>query len=107
GIRDRNVTGVQTCALSQKRYDNPGSNAEGAFHFVGHRPIHQIQHAGWSRKMKRAFGIATWIVIALLGAGALGAIALHRGELLNAIWFVIAAVCCYLVAFRLYSAFVA
>ncbi|HEX9344655.1 MAG TPA: carbon starvation CstA family protein [Candidatus Acidoferrum sp.] len=57
--------------------------------------------------MKRAFGIATWIVIALLGAGALGAIALHRGELLNAIWFVIAAVCCYLVAFRLYSAFVA
>ncbi len=57
--------------------------------------------------MKRAFGIATWIVIALLGAGALGAIALHRGEPLNAIWFVIAAVCCYLVAFRLYSAFVA
>jgi len=57
--------------------------------------------------MKRAFGIATWIVIALLGAGALGAIALHRGELLNAIWFVIAAACCYLVAFRLYSAFVA
>ncbi len=57
--------------------------------------------------MKRAFGIATWIVIALLGAGALGSIALHRGEPLNAIWFVIAAVCCYLVAFRLYSAFVA
>ncbi len=32
---------------------------------------------------------------------------MHRGEPLNAIWFVIAAVCCYLVAFRLYSAFVA
>jgi carbon starvation protein len=57
--------------------------------------------------MKRAFGIAIWIGIAILGAGALGAIALHRGEPLNAIWFVIAAVCCYLVAFRLYSAFVA
>jgi carbon starvation protein len=57
--------------------------------------------------MKRAFGIAIWIGIAILGAGALGAIALHRGEPLNAIWFVIAAVCSYLVAFRLYSAFVA
>jgi len=57
--------------------------------------------------MKRAFSISIWIGIAILGAGALGAIALHRGEPLNAIWFVIAAVCCYLVAFRLYSAFVA
>ena len=43
----------------------------------------------------------------MLGAGALGKIALERGESLNAMWFVIAAVCCYLVAFRLYSAFVA
>ncbi len=57
--------------------------------------------------MKRAFGIATWIVIALLGAGALGKIAFDRGEPINATWFVVAAVCCYLVAFRLYSAFVA
>jgi len=57
--------------------------------------------------MKRAFLIAIWIGIAILGAGALGAIALHRGEPLNAIWFVIAAACCYLVAFRFYSAFVA
>jgi carbon starvation protein len=57
--------------------------------------------------MKRAFSIAIWIGIAILGAGALGAIALQRGEPLNAIWFVIAAACCYLVAFRFYSAFVA
>jgi len=57
--------------------------------------------------MKRAFSISIWIGIAILGAGALGAIALHRGEPLNAIWFVIAAVCCYLAAFRFYSAFVA
>jgi carbon starvation protein len=57
--------------------------------------------------MKRVFAIAAWIVIAFLGAGALGAIAVHRGEPLNAIWFVVAAVCCYSVAFRFYSAFVA
>jgi len=57
--------------------------------------------------MKRIFSIAGWLAIAALGAGALGSIALHRGEPLNATWFVVAAVCCYLVAYRLYSAFVA
>jgi carbon starvation protein len=57
--------------------------------------------------MKRVIRIAGWIAIAALGAGALGSIALHRGEPLNATWFVVAAVCCYLVAYRLYSAFVA
>jgi carbon starvation protein len=57
--------------------------------------------------VKRFLTILIWLAVALFGAGALGAIALHRGEPLNAMWFVVAAVCCYLVAFRLYSAFVA
>src|SRR5258707_526059 len=57
--------------------------------------------------MKRFARIVIWLAVAVFGAGALGAIALHRGEPLNAMWFVVAAVCCYLVAFRLYSAFVA
>ena len=57
--------------------------------------------------MKRIFSIVGWIAVAALGAGAFGSIALHRGEPLNATWFVVAAVCCYLVAYRLYSAFVA
>ena len=58
--------------------------------------------------MKRLLKFAIWVVVALFGAGALAAIALYRGEKpLNAMWFVVAAVCCYLVAFRLYSAFVA
>src|SRR5579863_7817767 len=47
-----------------------------------------------------------WTGIALLGAAALGAIALHRGEQLNATWIVVASVCCYLVAYRFYSAFI-
>jgi carbon starvation protein len=47
-----------------------------------------------------------WFAVALLGAGALAKIALDRGEKLNSTWFVVAAVCCYLVAYRLYSAFV-
>ena len=57
--------------------------------------------------MKRLFVIVIWIGVALLGAGAFAKIAFDRGEPLNATWFVVAAVCCYLVAYRLYSAFVA
>jgi carbon starvation protein len=57
--------------------------------------------------MKRAFVIIVWLGVALLGAGAFGKIAFDRGEPLNATWFVVAAVCCFLVAYRLYSAFVA
>ena len=58
--------------------------------------------------MKRILKIVIWVAIAISGAGALSAIALYRGEKpLNAMWFVVAAVCVYLVAFRLYSAFVA
>ena len=57
--------------------------------------------------MKRVLGILFWVVLAAAAAGALGAIALQRGEQLNAIWFVVAAVCSYLVAFRLYSSFLA
>ncbi|MBZ5501100.1 MAG: carbon starvation protein A [Acidobacteriia bacterium] len=48
-----------------------------------------------------------WTAIALGGGGALAAIAFERGEPLNAVWFVVAAVCTYLVAYRFYSAFLA
>jgi carbon starvation protein len=57
--------------------------------------------------MKRFVSMIVWTGLALLGAGALGKIALERGERLNAIWFVVAAVCTYLVAYRFYSAFIA
>jgi carbon starvation protein len=57
--------------------------------------------------MKRILKIFVWLGIALLGGGALAAIALTRGEQLNATWFVVASVCCYLVAYRFYSAFIA
>jgi len=57
--------------------------------------------------MKRLLKTTAWLAVAALGAIALGAIALQRNEAVNATWFVIAAVCCYFVAFRLYSAFIA
>ena len=57
--------------------------------------------------MKRSLKILLWAAIALAGAGALAAIAFERREPLNAVWFVVAAVCTYLVAYRFYSAFLA
>jgi carbon starvation protein len=57
--------------------------------------------------MKRALTILIWLLVALAGATALGAIAFERGEPLNATWFVIAAACTYIVAYRFYSAFIA
>ncbi|TWI70177.1 carbon starvation protein [Pseudoduganella lurida] len=48
-----------------------------------------------------------WAALALLGAGALGVIALKRGEPISAIWIVIAAVCVYLIAYRFYSLYIA
>lgn len=43
----------------------------------------------------------------MLAAAALATIALHRGEAINATWFVLAAACSFLVAYRLYSGFIA
>ena len=48
-----------------------------------------------------------WLAVAVLGAFALGTVALARGETINALWVVIAAVCVYLIAYRYYSRFIA
>ena len=46
------------------------------------------------------------IIIAILGAFSLGFIALYRDEPINAMWIVIAAVCIYFIAYRLYGIFI-
>jgi carbon starvation protein len=48
-----------------------------------------------------------WILVALVGAFAVGGIALHRGETINAMWIVVAAVCIYSLGYRFYSAWIA
>jgi len=48
-----------------------------------------------------------WILVALLGAFALAGIALHRGESINALWLITAAVCIYAIAYRFYAAWIA
>lgn len=48
-----------------------------------------------------------WAVLAVIGASALGVVALRRGEAINALWIVVAAVALYLIAYRYYSLFIA
>jgi len=50
---------------------------------------------------------AGWIALALIGAFALGTVALSRGESINALWIVIAAVAIYLIGYRYYAQFIA
>ena len=48
-----------------------------------------------------------WILIAIVGAISFGILALSRGEHVNAVWLVLAAVCIYSIAYRFYSLFIA
>ncbi|MDR6539418.1 carbon starvation CstA family protein [Variovorax soli] len=48
-----------------------------------------------------------WLVVAVVGAFALGTVALARGEAISALWVVAAALCTYLIAYRYYSLFIA
>src|SRR3982751_6823389 len=55
----------------------------------------------------KGFSKLAWAALALLGAICLGTIALRRGEQVNALWIVVAAISIYLVAYRYYSLFIA
>lgn len=56
---------------------------------------------------KKLLSSLAWLAIAGLGASAVGGIALHRGESINAIWFIVAALCVYAIGYRFYSAWIA
>jgi carbon starvation protein CstA len=69
-----------------------------------------LVHSGWNNKMKNNNSLLRhlpWLVLAIVGACALGVVALRRGEAINALWIVVAAVAIYLVAYRYYSLFIA
>jgi carbon starvation protein len=57
--------------------------------------------------VRRFLQISIWGILAVVAATALATIALRRGEHISATWFVLAAACSYLLAYRLYSAFIA
>ncbi len=54
--------------------------------------------------MPNIYRIFLWTAISLLGAFAVGLMAFQRGEPVNALWLVIAGVCCFAVSYRFYSA---
>jgi Carbon starvation protein CstA len=54
----------------------------------------------------RAFSWLAWAIVVILGTISFAVIALNRGETINAAWLVIAAVCTYLIAYRLYGLFI-
>ncbi|MGE5492566.1 MAG: carbon starvation CstA family protein [Actinomycetota bacterium] len=57
--------------------------------------------------MARILRHLPWVLVAAAGAFALAIVALNRGETVNALWVVVAAICSYLIAYRYYSLFIA
>ncbi len=57
--------------------------------------------------MDKTLKSGLWVLIAILGASALGGIAINRGENINALWFIVAALCIYSLAYRFYAAWIA
>lgn len=48
-----------------------------------------------------------WLLVAILGGVSFGILAVSRGEHVNAVWLVLAAICVYSIAYRFYSLFIA
>ena len=57
--------------------------------------------------MNKTLSLLTWGAVGILGVVAVAAVALRRGEPINALWLVVAATCCYALGYRFYSKFIA
>ena len=55
----------------------------------------------------RLLSTSFWACVALVAAFAVGGIAFQRGESINSMWIIVAAICVYALGYRFYSAFVA
>src|SRR5437016_12129998 len=69
---------------------------------VRERHAHKNEERAMSMRSK-----LLWAAITALGALSFGIVALKRGEPVNAMWLVIAALCIYVIAFRFYGVFIA
>ena len=56
-----------------------------------------------ARRRHDVWAAIGWLVVALVGAAAIAVLALVRGETVNAVWFIVAAVACYTLAYRFYA----
>lgn len=57
--------------------------------------------------MKKVLANLLWLLVAIAGAGAYATLALYRGEALNSVYLLIAALCTYTIGYRFYSKWIA
>ena len=57
--------------------------------------------------MHKSIRLFVWLAVAILGTFSLSTIALSRGESINALWLITAAVCIYAITYRFYAAWIA
>lgn len=85
----------------------PGSPAAPIDPLAEQRPAIEIDpelekhHEKWTPTK-----IAIWVAISLLGAFSWWMVAFSRGESINAVWFVFAAIASYLIGYRFYSKYI-
>jgi carbon starvation protein len=66
-----------------------------------------VDYSKGGEKMKALKSILIWGVISALGAAGFAVMALNKGETINSIWLLTAAVCVYAISYRFYSRFIA
>ncbi|MDB5987680.1 MAG: cstA [Nevskia sp.] len=59
-----------------------------------------------SSGLRRLSGLVVWGVISVLGAACIAALALHRGEQINALWMIVATLCVFAIGYRFYARFI-
>ncbi len=57
--------------------------------------------------MNKILSVVVWGAVVVAGTLAVGVVAIRRAEPINAMWLVVAAVCCYALGYRFYSRFIA
>ncbi|WP_104163660.1 carbon starvation CstA family protein [Cryobacterium sp. N22] len=91
-----------TSKIPHDAIDDPDLTQDPALPPVALDPrIHEAEEAHWT-----PVKIAIWVAIALLGGLSWVMLAVVRGETVNAIWFVFAAICTYLIGYRFYSNYI-
>jgi len=91
------------------RVDAPNGSAEGSAGLLqdaGLPPVALDEATLEADRRWTPARIAVWTAVSLLGGVSWVVIAVVRGESVNAVWFVFAAVCSYLIAYRFYSRYI-
>jgi carbon starvation protein len=63
--------------------------------------------ANTNKRLAKPISVVIWAAVIALGTFSVAGIALNRGESVNAMWFILAAICVYALGYRFYSAFLA